>query len=237
MLEKLSHADQAKLNGAKSKGPITIEGKQRSSANSIVHGFACTVNVVLRIEDEPAFIQHRDQTRACYKPADYAEQNFVDQIAAIQWRQSRLVALETALIDAQIGNHDENLRALYPDSADDEYFHLARAWQALAHQPPKPRPEDPPANTNTPPDGFDVNSIELVRRYQVSLDRQLRNAMVNLRQYRKDFASAPAVEPPPAAAPNEPRKLPQPPPPSYPEIAAEPLPTAPVRPVTPIFRL
>ena len=46
-----------------------------------------------------------------------------------------------------------------------------------------------------PPDGYDINSINLLSRYQTSLDRQFRNAMLNLRQYRQYFANPQDVEP------------------------------------------
>ena len=217
MPDKNTSSEQSRLNGAKSKGPITAEGKARSSANAIKHGFAAAVNVVLRIEDQPAFTTHVAKVHAAYKPTDYAEETFVDQIAAIQWRQSRLVALETALIDAQVGNHDRTLTEMWPGSSNDEYFHLVKAWQALA-RPPQQQPavqvEETVSTTNTPPEDFDITSIELVRRYQVSLDRQLRNTLLNLRQYRKDFAAPPPQPASPPPAPNEPEATPPPPPPT-----------------------
>ena len=201
MPEKLSRSETSRQNGAKSKGPKTPETKAISSKNSIVHGFAAVINVVLACEDKPAFQLHVDSTRAAYKPTDYPEQAFVDQLAAIQWRQSRLVALETALIDAQMGIQNPNFQQTYPEGATDEYFRLVKAWQALSHPPQKPDAENPtPKDPGTPPDGYDISSIELVRRYQVSLDRQFRNTLMNLRQYRKDIASTKVEEP------NEPEK-------------------------------
>ena len=228
--EKLTHSEQSRLNGSKSRGPKTAEGKAKSSSNALVHGFAAVINVVLVGEDKAAFELHVEKTRAAYKPIDYAEESFVDQLAGIQWRQSRLVGLETALIDAQMGIQDPVFHTLYPDGSENEYFRLVKAWQALSHQPPKPKPVDEATNQprqypGTPPEIYDITSIELVRRYQVSLDRQFRNTLLNLRQYRKDFA----------AAPNEPETPPQPqqPPPerTQPEAIAPPKP-APVYPQT-----
>ena len=117
----------------------------------------------------------------------------------------------------RVGNHDRTLTEMWPDSSNDEYFHLVKAWQALA-RPPQKQPavqvEETVSTTNTPPEDFDITSIELVRRYQVSLDRQLRNTLLNLRQYRKDFAAPPPQPASPPLAPNEPEATPPPPPPT-----------------------
>jgi hypothetical protein len=201
MTIKLSKSEQARINGAKSKGPASIEGKAHSSQNAIKHGFAAVINVVLRIEDKPAFERHLEGFRASFKPVDYAEQTFVEQLAAINWRQSRLIGLETALIDAQIDFQRDQVCALSPESAADPYFHLVQAWQALARQPQRSS-EDDQKDPSVPPEGYDINSLELVRRYQVSLDRQFRNVLLNLRQYRKDFA--PPQSPTAISEPKEP---------------------------------
>jgi hypothetical protein len=208
---KRTRSEQARLNGAKSKGPITPNGKTRSSKNALKHGFAAVINNVLGIEDEAAFNLHLDGLRASFLPQNYAEHMLVDQLASISWRQSRLIGLETALIDAQMDLQEENIGDLHPVSAGDPYFKLVLAWQALARQPQRSQvlvdPNTAPIDPTIPPEAFDIGSLELVRRYLTSLDRQFRNVLLNLRQYRKDFAIAPAsaaAAPLPVAAPNEP---------------------------------
>jgi hypothetical protein len=216
---KNSRSEQARINGSKSKGPVSIEGKAASSMNALKHGFAAAINVVIEVEDKPAWEVHLEGYRSSFEPQCYVEETLVDQLANISWRQSRLVGLETALIDAQISIQGKNVDDIHPRSADDPYFHLVQAWQALARQPEK---QNEPKDPSMPPNGYDIGSIELVRRYQVSLDRQYRNALLNLRQYRKDFASAPPNEPkvtkneaaPPPADVLKPAIVP--PPPSFP---------------------
>ena len=198
---KNSRSEQARINGSKSKGPVSIEGKEASSRNALKHGFAAAINVVINIEDKPAWERHLEGYRASFKPQCYVEETMVDQLASINWRQSRLVALETALIDAQLSVQSASIRQIHPRSADDPYFHLVQAWQALAREPER---QNEPKDPTQPPNGYDINSIELVRRYLVSLDRQYRNVLLNLRQYRKDFAQIPA------ATPNEPKAAPPP---------------------------
>jgi hypothetical protein len=171
---KLSKSEQARINGARSQGPTTADGKKKSSRNALKHGFAATENVVISLEDEPDWLAHRDGVRSSFNPQNYIEFEFVDKLASISWRQSRLVDI----------NHH------HPANADDPYFHLLLAWQGLANTPRKrPGPGEPTIH-ELPESPLDLNSMELVRRYQVSLDRQYRNTLLNLRQYRKDFASA-----------------------------------------------
>ena len=193
---KLSRAEQARINGAKSQGPTTPEGKAISSSNAIKHGFAAMINVVLTVEEESDFLLHLAGDRSSFIPTNYMEQTLVDQLASISWRQARLVGLESALIAAQISLQDAEVCAANPECANDNYFHLVQAWQALA-SPPRPRPDS--QDTTLPPQGYDINSMELLRRYQTSLDRQFRNTLLNLRLYRKDLNPTAA-----SAQPNEP---------------------------------
>jgi hypothetical protein len=49
-------SETARRNGAKSRGPVTEDGKRASSRNSLKHGIHSTV-VVLPHEDEEAYDQ------------------------------------------------------------------------------------------------------------------------------------------------------------------------------------
>ena len=191
--KKRTQSEQARINGAKSHGPTSPEGKAKSSSNALKHGFAATINTVISIEDKPAFDLHLQGIRASFNPQNYMEETLVDQLASISWRQVRLVATETALLDAQMGLHDKNVCDLYPRHADDNYFHLVQAWQALARPPHKDIPTGEERNILLAPKGYDINSLELLRRYQTSLDRQFRNTLLNLQQYRKSFAPVSAT--------------------------------------------
>ena len=132
---KLTRSEQARINGAKSQGPTTGEGKAISSRNAIKHGFAAKQNVVIASEDATGWQAHLDGYRASFNPTCIVESDLVDHLASISWRQSRLVAIETSLIDAQLCLQVGNVFALHPNSATDDYFHTALAWQALARPP------------------------------------------------------------------------------------------------------
>jgi hypothetical protein len=191
---KLTHADQARINGAKSKGPTSADGKARSSKNALKHGFAAKENIVIQTEDAPAWEIYLAGYRASFNPTNLAETDLVDQLASITWRQARLVATETALIDAQITQQSHLIEKFHPGDSGDPYLATMLAWQALARQPLKPADPNEPSVTAPQETRFDVNSLELCRRYQVSLDRQYRNVLLNLRQLRKDFANTTPVQ-------------------------------------------
>ena len=230
-ITKLTRSQQARINGAKSKGPISIAGKSISSKNSLKHGFAAAINNVIGVEDEADWQPHLAGYRASFLPQCYVEDTLVDQLASINWRQSRLVGLETALIDAQISIQEENVCDIYPDEAENPYYHFVLAWQGLARQPQRPptrKESSEPVDSSIPPDGYDISSIELVRRYLTTLDRQYRNTLLNLRQYRKDFA--PQQNEPANQAPKiEEAPIPNPQPADLPAVAvaapAKPMPT------------
>ena len=176
--QKNSRSEQARINGAKSQGPITPEGKAISSKNALKHGFAAKSNVVIELEDPVGFDAHVANYRASFKPQDPVELELVDEIAAIKWRKSRAVAAETALIDFQLSIQEKNVHKFFPPQSSNEdqaKFELALVWQALARKS-NTKPVD---NPTVPPDGLDIGSIELARRYQVSLDRQYRSALTS----------------------------------------------------------
>ena len=116
---KNSRSLQSRINGAHSQGPTSIDGKARSSKNALKHGFAAAINVVLSIEDADAFNEHTAKFSARFNPQDYVEQSMVDQLASINWRQARLVALETSLIDAQTSIQHNNVNKRHPAAVND----------------------------------------------------------------------------------------------------------------------
>jgi hypothetical protein len=110
MLTPEQKAQIARENGAKSKGPVTEEGKEHSKRNAITHGHRATVlklivpphSACLANEDRQAFYKLFDMLTAKYRPADETELTIIREIAEFQWKINRNKQLEAALYNREL---------------------------------------------------------------------------------------------------------------------------------------
>src|SRR4051812_6007979 len=94
-------------NGARSHGPATSEGKARSALNGTRHGLRGTTFTPPPDEDPAAWAAHLDGYLARLRPADAAELRCVERLAACDWREGRLLRLETETLFAGRGDTSE----------------------------------------------------------------------------------------------------------------------------------
>ena len=85
----------SKLNGSKSKGPVSAAGKQISSKNAQKHGILSR-ELILPGEREEEFQALLGQLQSELRPLGTLENTIVERIAIAIWRQRRLVRAETA---------------------------------------------------------------------------------------------------------------------------------------------
>jgi hypothetical protein len=104
----LNQIEASRRNGAKSKGPVTREGKARVSQNGIKHGIYAQT-VVLENEDEDLYNIWRDNHLAEWAPASDTEHNLVIDIVDARWRLRRLSILETKALDFEIGRMEREI--------------------------------------------------------------------------------------------------------------------------------
>jgi hypothetical protein len=97
----MTRSEASRLNGAKSKGPITEQGKARSAQNSYKHGLASPM-LVLRHESDETYCELCEEYGLEFDPKTPAESDLVYEIAASTWRIRRLHSTETLLLDAEI---------------------------------------------------------------------------------------------------------------------------------------
>jgi hypothetical protein len=96
--------EASRANGCSSHGPVTPEGKRRSSQNALRHGLLAAT-VVLQHEDTENFQTYLEEHIERFQPADYVEMNVVEEMVAATWRLHRSWALQTRLLDKEIDTH------------------------------------------------------------------------------------------------------------------------------------
>ncbi len=154
---------ESRANGAKSKGPVTAQGKINSSRNSTRHGLLAET-IVLEAEKEGAFIEFLQELFEEHQPQTPTEAMLVDTIAAASWRQSRIWGMQKVAFDYDVAS------SLVPTNSNP-----LRAVMAL---------RDSPDN---------VRTHELMLRYEIAFDRQISRALLRLQQLQERREKAAAV--------------------------------------------
>ena len=119
-------SESARANGAKSRGPKTDAGKQRSSQNAIKHGLTAQT-LVLPCEDPADYQRLLDSYHQQFRPDGPVENDLVREMVAARWRLNRLELIETQLLADSIIDVEQR----HEDWASDDDQPLT-AVQALA---------------------------------------------------------------------------------------------------------
>jgi hypothetical protein len=142
--------EASRNNGKLSRGPVTPEGKQRASKNSLKHGLFAKA-IVLENERKENFTNLTRQYRRVFHPNNALEEALIQELAAAYWRMRRVWAMETHLLNKQMpdqplpaGDPDDQfgLRApkieQFPDDLDEftaEMDRTTSSFNALAGTP------------------------------------------------------------------------------------------------------
>ena len=114
----------SRANGARSQGPSTPQGKQRSSQNAIRHGLLARC-IVLDKESRASFEALLTQHLDSLQPADGVEFGMVEEMVASYWRMRRAWAIETRLLEDAANAQGES----------DPVGSIAAAFTSLAASP------------------------------------------------------------------------------------------------------
>ncbi|WP_321474731.1 hypothetical protein [uncultured Paludibaculum sp.] len=96
-MEKRSRAEQARINGCKSRGPVTAEGKARSALNAVTHGMSAHSPVLLTDDCRRLFLDHRQAFMQRFQPTDTVEVDIVSNIADAYWNLARYTSYQASL--------------------------------------------------------------------------------------------------------------------------------------------
>src|ERR1035438_1359972 len=95
----------SKLNGARSKGPITEQGKRNSARNSIRHGLLART-VVLEEESPERFLELLSGLMDEHLPSGASQVALVETMAVARWRQLRVWGAQKTGMDRDMALQD-----------------------------------------------------------------------------------------------------------------------------------
>ena len=110
----------SRANGAKSRGPITPEGKLASSRNATTHGML-SGTIVLGGESEERFNALLADLHAELQPQTTVEITLVENMAVARWRQMRIWGIEKANMEHQMRVGAEARGASEDEIAEDTH--------------------------------------------------------------------------------------------------------------------
>ena len=154
----LSRSEQARINGAKSRGPQTGAGKARSAANANKHNLSGKGLIILDTENDGAFQQLCQAFVDKFQPQDDLERDYLLQAAVARWRLRRIWRLETGIFNVQMLEQERRLKDDW-DGLDDEI----RESQAFLRK---------------------SDSLTLLNRYERAISREYERAMKAFQQAR-----------------------------------------------------
>jgi len=190
-MSSLRKSQAARVNGAKSHGPKTAEGKKISSLNAVRHGLTAGT-AVLRNESPELFRLVFDSYIEHFQPVGHVELDLVEEMAVAKWRQRRMWGIESAQIDLQLDRQEEQIKKEFERT--DEVTKTSIAFQTL---------------------GDKSNVLMLMHRYETRMcriyDRALKSLLL-IQQLRKSENESVRSTPsgPQLVVRNEPTKLERP---------------------------
>ena len=156
----LSRSEQARLNGAKSRGPKTEAGKARSAANATKHNLSGQGLVILETESGVAFQELHQAFVDKFQPQDAIEIECLLQAAVARWRMRRIWKLETGIFNKRFAEQEQWLRKDWDDVTDE----VRQSAAYLAY----------------------TDSFAKLNRYERSISREYERAMKNFDRARAE---------------------------------------------------
>jgi len=122
--------DSARANGAKSHGPVTEEGRKKSSMNALKHGLTART-VLFSNDNHDEYNALLESYIESLQPIDPVEMDLVVDMVNAKWQQRRVQKFETELFDQEMDEHKEELDKDYKSYS--ETFEQTYAFQRLTY--------------------------------------------------------------------------------------------------------
>jgi hypothetical protein len=169
----------ARINGAKSRGPVTPEGKGISSQNAVRHGLTAR-RVVLENERPEAWDDFLQALTEEWEPQTPAELQIVHDLAGARWRLNRLLDIETESLNVEMARERESVEKSVSNGAD--VTRITLAWQALQKE----------------------GTLPAIHRHETRLRRIIRECMAQLAALHEGRQNQKQQDAPPSASVNTP---------------------------------
>ena len=95
-----AQVEASRRNGARSRGPVTEEGKARASRNALKHGLTAMHHLVLEDEAPSELEEMTARLMAEVEPMSEIEVRIARRLAIAFWKGERAERIEVALFDA-----------------------------------------------------------------------------------------------------------------------------------------
>ena len=128
-MSELDKAESARINGAKSKGPITPEGKAICSLNALKYGFSAKT-MILQNENPADFAELLESYIVDLAPSNQPQRDLVADIVAARWRLRRIWNYENAMLDVEMDLNSVEFAKRFVQV--DESVRGGMAYQTLA---------------------------------------------------------------------------------------------------------
>jgi len=125
--------EASRINGSKSRGPVTAQGKRNSAGNRLLHG-ALARAIVLDGESTERFQALVKSIEDTFKPQNPVEELLVSKMAAAQWRQWRIWTYERNTITQEAQRRRQTAGNLAPDLLDTQAYNSTPVASITQHE-------------------------------------------------------------------------------------------------------
>ena len=191
-----AHSDAARTNGAKSHGPVTPEGKARSSRNARTHGLTASRIVFLTPEEQEEYDTLLNDYTTRHLPKTPEELDIFNMLLHAAWRLRNLTVAEAQLYAKAGGDPllcedpgvEKRAALLHRYRTTTERAYQRALNQLKAHQNNRLYQEQFPHLL--PPDAPPLaNAERFSARTQANLRNELTNSIKQAKEEAKGFSS------------------------------------------------
>jgi hypothetical protein len=121
-------SETSRINGTKSHGPKTPQGRAIYSSNHIKHGITAKT-LLLTNESGDDFLKMMSSYFDLFQPTNQMEVDIICDIVAARWRLRRIWSYQTAMVDVEMDKQAPEFEKRY--QTYDEYMRGAAAFSAI----------------------------------------------------------------------------------------------------------